>query len=285
MPLHLGPRTQLVASPGVSTQLLSESGADTQTPPPTPPTGLPRFHLGEFVAFPQPRFILALAVAQRASPTLRPGDCCASLHCPSPGSPLSSNFFFPSSLNFSHPSARLLHSKQPIGGCHSRRGSAPCPLGSNPGRGSRELGLVPQRLACDGNAPGAARREGAGLGMRNRRGRGRGWGRAEGEGGKRRGGGCGGFESGSFLAAPAGVGLAAPAPQRLRSIRRRVCARLCAPPTDFSRSGFSPLALPAPQLCLSRRSGEEPGGPPSAVTPPEAPLEPPGDHLLPPTPA
>lgn len=105
--------------------------------------------------------------------------------------------------------------------------------------------------------------------MRDGRGRG---GREEGGGG-----GCGGFESGSFLAAWAGVGLRAPAPQRPRSILRRVYARFCAPPTDFSRSGSSPFTSPPPCFCLSRRSAAEPGGQPAAVTPPETPLEPPGD--------
>lgn len=103
-----------------------------------------------------------------------------------------------------------------------------------------------------------------------------GWARAGGreEGG---GGGCGGFESGSFLAAGAGVGPRSSAPQRPQSILRRVYARFCAPPTDFSRSGSSPFTSPPPCFCLSRRSAAEPGGQPAAVTPPETPLEPPGD--------
>lgn len=93
---------------------------------------------------------------------------------PSPRPPSLFKLFFPPSLNFSHPSARLLHSSQPIGGSHSRRGSAPCTRGANPPLECRVLGLIPKRLACDGSAPSAARREGAGPRVRAGRGRGEG---------------------------------------------------------------------------------------------------------------
>lgn len=68
---------------------------------------------------------------------------------------------------------------------------------------------------------------------------------------------------------------------QLRSGHSRSCdgsTRASAhPSTDFSRSGFCPFTSPPPCFCLSRRFGAEPGGQPAAVTPPETPLEPPGD--------
>lgn len=251
--------------------LLSAPRPGPEAPPPIPP-GWP--------ATPPPRGVLSPLLSKFSPGSSR---CTQGFSRPptwsgfrSPAPPLallhSLNFYFPPSLNFSHPSARLLHSYQPIGGSHSRRGSAPCPPGANPRRGSPGPGLVPKRLAGDGSAPGAARREGAGLWVRDGRGRG---GREEGGGG-----GCGGFESGSFLAAWAGVGFGAPAPQRPRSIRRRGYARFGAPPADFSRFGSSLSPPRPPRSSLSRRSGAKPGGQPSAVTPPEAPTEPPGDNSL-----
>lgn len=104
------------------------------------------------------------------------GDLCPLPDQPSPFPPLSVlphtlNFFCPPSPNFSHPSARLLPSAQPIRGQNTRLGPAPSLPAPNPRRGVGLGGASPPSRAGDGSAPGAALREGAGPG---RRGRGRG---------------------------------------------------------------------------------------------------------------
>lgn len=182
-----------------------------QAPPRLRPARQPRLHLGDWDLSSRSEFTPGSSCCPRAS-----GPCNLEpvpLPYPSLPPPLhSSNFFFPPSLNFTHPSARLLHSSHPIGGPHPWRGPAPCPPGANPPRACRVLGRSPERPASDGSAPGAAGGAGGRAGGVGRRGRGKG------RGG---GGACGGFESGSFLAARAGVGLRAPAPQRRGHLRSR----------------------------------------------------------------
>lgn len=212
-------------------------------------------------------FLLTPATVRRAS--LGPKTW-SQFH--SPGPPSLYKLLFSTVLNFSHPSARLFRSDQPIDGSHPRRGSAPCPSGANPRPASRVPGLVPKRLACDGSAPGAARREGAGLWVRD--GRGRGEGKREVE------------EVAAGLKATVSwqLGQALVSAVQLRSGPGRSCdgstRAFARRRRIFSRSGSSPFTSPPPRSCLSRRSGAAPGGPQPAVTPPETPLEPPENNSL-----
>lgn len=126
-----------------------------QAPPRLRPARQPRLHLGDWDLSSRSEFTPGSSCCPRAS-----GPCNLEpvpLPYPSLPPPLrSSNFFFPPSLNFTHPSARLLHSSHPIGGPHPWRGPAPCPPGANPPRACRVLGRSPERPASDGSAPGAA---------------------------------------------------------------------------------------------------------------------------------
>nr|XP_054533177.1 protein crumbs homolog 2-like [Pan troglodytes] len=175
------------------------------------------------------------------------------LLCALPHSP---NFFFPPSLNFSHSSARLLHSHRPTSGPHSRWRSASCPPGANPWRESPVPGLVPKRPACDGSAPGAARREGAGLWMRD--GRGQGEGKREEEE----------VAAGLKAAVSWQLGQALVSALQLRSGHDRSrdgSTRASARPRRiFPVPGSSPFTSPPPRLSLSRRSGAEPRDQPAA---------------------
>lgn len=91
---------------------------------------------------------------------------------------------------------------------------------------------------------------------------GRGRGRAgEGGGGAKRGGGCGGFESASFLAAGAGVGLVAPAPLRPRSSRLPSSVRASRTLLRVPAAPSAPAPLPQPfppRGCRAPAVGSDP---------------------------